>query len=159
MADARSRPGRARPVVPRPVEVRRAVLVIYVISLVYPLLAAIAILTREAAIEIAQDQESNLTDAEAAAAANGVVLIAVVVGVGVGVTGVVSAVNIARGRRWARVTATVAVAVAMLFSLLGVFGSGLAAALHTLVIIGAAMALYLLYRPSSAAFFAQSPRA
>ena len=143
----------------RPVEVRRATLAIYVLSVIYLLLALIAILTRESAVEVAKEQDSNLSDAEAAAAANGLVLIAVVVGLAVGVVGVTAAFNVARGRSWARVTATVAVSVALLFSLLGLFGSGLGAALHSLVILSGAAAIYLLYRPASSEFFARSQNA
>lgn len=142
--------------VPRPLEVRRAALGIYVVSACYLLLAVFAILTRDAAVVAAREAETNYTDTEIAAAVNGLVVIAVVVGVLVGVVGIVSAINFTRGRRWARVLATVVVAVALLFSLLGSLGSGgIAVAVHALVIVSGSAALVLLYRRPSSAFFAR----
>jgi len=142
--------------VPRPVEVRRAALGVYVVSVCYPLLAAMAIVTRDAAIVASQASDTNLSDAEIVAAVNGLVVIAVVVGGVVGVAGIIAAINLTRGRRWARVMATVVVGVAMLFSVLGLLGSGgVAIAVHALVIVSGAAALVLLYRRGSNAFFAQ----
>jgi len=142
--------------VPQPVEVRRAVLGVYVVSVCYLLLAVFAILTRDAAITLAQEGETNLTDAEIVAAVNGIVLIEVVLGVGVGVVGIVSAINLARGRRWARVAATLAVSIALLVSLvLGVLGSGaVALGVHLLVILSGGAAVYFLHHRTSNAFFA-----
>lgn len=154
------RPGGPAPdPVPPPIEVRRAALGVYVVSVCYLLLAVFAILTRDAAITIAQESETtNLTDAEVVAAVNAVVLIQVVVGVGVAAAGAVSAINLVRGRRWARLTATIAVSIALLFSLLGALGSGaVAVAVHLLVIISGAAALFFLYRRSASAFFARLP--
>jgi len=142
--------------VPRPVEVRRAALGVYVVSLCYPLLATFAILTHDAAIVASQESDTNLTDAEIVAAVNGLVVIAVVVGGVVGVAGIIAAINLTRGRRWARLMATVVVGVALLFSVLGLLGSGgVAIAVHALVIVSGAAALVLLYRRASNAFFAQ----
>jgi len=136
--------------------VRRAALGVYVISLCYPLLATSAILTREAAIVASQESDTNLSDAEIVAAVNGLVVIAVVVGGVVGVAGIFAAINLTRGRRWARVMATVVVGVALLFSVVGLLGSGgVAIAVHALVIVSGAAALVLLYRGPSNAFFAQ----
>jgi hypothetical protein len=145
--------------VPPPVEVRRAALGVYVVSVCYLLLALFAILTRDAAITFAQEGESNLTDAEIVAAVNGIVLIEVVLGVGVAAVGIGSAINLARGRRWARVSATIAVSIALLVSLvLGVLGSGaVALGVHFLVILSGGAAVYYLYTRSSSAFFAQPP--
>ena len=135
---------------------RRAALGVYVISLCYPLLATSAILTREAAIVASQESDTNLSDAEIVAAVNGLVVIAVVVGGVVGVAGIFAAINLTRGRRWARVMATVVVGVALLFSVVGLLGSGgVAIAVHALVIVSGAAALVLLYRGPSNAFFAQ----
>lgn len=141
-----------------PIEVRRATLGVYIVSICYLLLAGLAIITRDAAVVASQDTDTNLTDAEIEAAVNALVLIAVVIGVVVGVTGIIAAINLARGRRWARVCATVAMAVALLFSLLGALGSGaVAVAVHLVVIVIGSAALILLYRRASAAFFAARP--
>lgn len=142
--------------VPQPVEVRRAALGLYVVSVCYLILAAFAILSRDAAVASSQESDTNLTDAEIVSAVNALVLIAVIVGVGVAALGVVSAINLARGRRWARVTATTAVAIALMFSLLGLLGSGaLAVAVHFIVIVSGAAAMFFLYRRSASAFFAR----
>lgn len=143
--------------VPPPVDVRRAALGVYIVSVCYLLLAVFAILTRDAAIVLAQEGETNLTDAEIVAAVNGIVVIEVVLGVGVAAVGIVSAINLARGRRWARLSATLAVSIALLVSLvLGVLGSGaVALAVHLLVILSGGAAVYFLYRRPSSAFFAQ----
>ena len=143
--------------VPLPIEVRRAALGVYIVSVCYLLLGMIAILTRDAALTIARETETNLTDTQIVAAVNGVVLIEVVLGFGVAAGGIVSAIHLIRGRRWARVSATIAVSIALLFSVvLGMLGSGaVAVAMHALVIISGAAALYFLFRRSSSAFFAR----
>lgn len=128
----------------------------YVVSVCYLLLAVLAIVTRDAAIAANRESDTNLTDAEVVAAVSGLVLIAVVIGLVVAAAGIVAAINLTRGRGWARVMATVVVGTALLFSLLGARGSGgLAIALHALVIISGVAALVLLYRRASNAFFAR----
>lgn len=141
---------------PRPVEVRRAALGVYIVSVCYPLLAVLAIVTRDAAITASQDGDTNLTDEEIVAAVNGLVLIAIVLGVVVSAGGIVAAINLSRGRRWARVMATVVVGAALVFSLLGLLGSGgLTIAVHLVVILSGAAALLLIYRRPANAFFAR----
>lgn len=137
-------------------EVRRAALGVYVVSVCYLVLAIFAILSRDAAVVASQESETILTDAEIVSAVDALVLIAVVVGLVVAAGGTVSAINLTRGRRWARVTATISVSIALLFSLLGLLGSGaLAVAVHSLVIISGATALYFLYRRPSGEYFAR----
>jgi hypothetical protein len=151
--------GTPAPAVPQPLEIRRAMLGIYVVSVCYALLAVFAILTRDAAEVAARDSDTNLTDAEITSAVNALVLIAVVVGIGVAVVGIIAAINLARGRRWARVAATIVIAVALLFSLLGLLGSGaVAVAVHTIVILSGAGALYFLYRRVASEFLGVASR-
>jgi len=115
---------------------------VYVVSVCYLLLATFAILTRDAAVVAARESDTSYTDEEIVAAVNALVLIAVVVGVAVGATGIVSAIHLNRRRRWARVTATIAIAVALMFSVLGVLGSGgVAVAVHFIVIVSGSVVI------------------
>lgn len=136
--------------------VRRAALGVYVLSACYLLLAAFATLSRDAAIIAEQERTTTYTDAEIAAAVNALVIITVVVGLGIATVATVAAIHFTRGRRWARVTATVVVGIALLFSLLGLLGSGgIVLAVHTVVIVSGSAALVLLYRRAASEYFAR----
>lgn len=144
----------ASPAVPR--EVRWAGLALWVVATLYAISALLAVLTASARADDLREIETTLTDAEIDRAVTLGIAISVVFSLAIAGVAVLSAVNATRGRRWARVTATVAAGIAGAFSLLRIVGGGPTAVIGLVVLLAAAAAIVLLYRPPAARFFAKS---
>jgi hypothetical protein len=129
------------------------------VSGLYLLLAVLAVVGRDATEAALRESDTVLTDAELSAAVEGLVTISVMIGGMVGSLGVIAALNLVQGRRWARIIGTIGLAMALIVSLLGLLGGGLSSVFHLIVVITGAATIWLMFRRPSTEYFAGAGRA